>query len=117
MNWQGRRASNPQPTVLETVALPIELLPYLSSIEFQHGCRDSNPEPTVLETVTLPIELHPFIRGIATPASFSTVRLFNNLGDDTRADGETTFTNGELGALFERDRLFKGDDEVNIVTG
>ena len=26
--WQGRRESNTQPTVLETVALPIELLPY-----------------------------------------------------------------------------------------
>jgi hypothetical protein len=27
--WQGRRDSNPQLTVLETVALPIELLPYI----------------------------------------------------------------------------------------
>jgi hypothetical protein len=26
--WQARRESNPQPTVLETVALPIELLAY-----------------------------------------------------------------------------------------
>ena len=26
--WQGRQDLNPQPTVLETVALPIELLPY-----------------------------------------------------------------------------------------
>ena len=26
--WQGRQESNPQPTVLETVALPIELRPY-----------------------------------------------------------------------------------------
>src|SRR6185437_5601978 len=25
--WQGRRVSNPQPAVLETAALPIELLP------------------------------------------------------------------------------------------
>ena len=28
-NWQGRRDSNTQPTVLETVTLPIELLPYV----------------------------------------------------------------------------------------
>jgi hypothetical protein len=26
--WQGRRDSNPQPTVLETATLPIELLPF-----------------------------------------------------------------------------------------
>jgi hypothetical protein len=26
--WQGRRESNPQPAVLETAALPIELLPF-----------------------------------------------------------------------------------------
>lgn len=26
--WQGRHESNAQPTVLETAALPIELLPY-----------------------------------------------------------------------------------------
>jgi hypothetical protein len=28
--WQVRRDSNPQPSVLETDALPIELLTYLS---------------------------------------------------------------------------------------
>src|SRR5579863_10716804 len=27
IDWQGRRESNPQPAVLETAALPIELLP------------------------------------------------------------------------------------------
>ena len=27
-HWQGRRVSNPRPTVLETVALPTELHPY-----------------------------------------------------------------------------------------
>jgi hypothetical protein len=26
LNWQARRESNPQPAVLETAALPIELL-------------------------------------------------------------------------------------------
>src|SRR5712691_10279800 len=32
--WQGRRDSNPQPPVLETGTLPIELLPYgLQSLE------------------------------------------------------------------------------------
>ena len=28
--WQGRQESNPQPAVLETAALPIELRPYLT---------------------------------------------------------------------------------------
>ena len=27
--WQGKKASNPRPTVLETVALPTELFPYI----------------------------------------------------------------------------------------
>ena len=26
--WQGKKASNPRPTVLETAALPAELFPY-----------------------------------------------------------------------------------------
>ena len=26
--WQGKKVSNPRPTVLETVALPAELFPY-----------------------------------------------------------------------------------------
>ena len=28
MFWQGKKASNPRPTVLETAALPAELFPY-----------------------------------------------------------------------------------------
>ena len=28
--WQGHKDLNPEPTVLETAALPIELYPYLS---------------------------------------------------------------------------------------
>ena len=28
ISWQGKKASNPRPTVLETVALPTELFPY-----------------------------------------------------------------------------------------
>ena len=29
-HWQGRQDSNPRPAVLETAALPTELLPYLA---------------------------------------------------------------------------------------
>ena len=28
-DWQGKKASNPRPTVLETAALPAELFPYM----------------------------------------------------------------------------------------
>src|SRR5512137_326182 len=30
VDWQGQRESNPQPSVLETDALPVELYPYLT---------------------------------------------------------------------------------------
>src|ERR1041384_969448 len=32
-SWQGGRDSNPQPTVLETATLPIELPPYISIVK------------------------------------------------------------------------------------
>ena len=49
--WQGKKASNPRPTVLETVALPTELFPY---IQFHWwGFRDSNPGPTGYEPAAL----------------------------------------------------------------
>jgi hypothetical protein len=35
IGWQGQRASNPQPLVLETSALPIELCPYQVHSQFQ----------------------------------------------------------------------------------
>ena len=30
--WQGHKDLNPEPTVLETAALPIELYPYIQSM-------------------------------------------------------------------------------------
>ena len=33
--WQGQRESNPQPSVLETDALPIELCPYSRRLVLQ----------------------------------------------------------------------------------
>ena len=35
--WQGHKDLNPEPTVLETAALPIELYPYICS--YVKGCR------------------------------------------------------------------------------
>src|SRR6266540_973263 len=34
--WQGQRGSNPQPSVLETDALPVELCPCLSLQDLRH---------------------------------------------------------------------------------
>ena len=41
LSWQGRRESNTQHTVLETVALPVELLPYglWQYTTVCHGCQ------------------------------------------------------------------------------
>ena len=30
LKWQGKKVSNPRPTVLETAALPAELFPYIN---------------------------------------------------------------------------------------
>src|SRR3977135_2529742 len=45
--WQGQRASNPQPSVLETDALPIELCPYYSVLRYSMIFA-TTPPPTVL---------------------------------------------------------------------
>src|SRR5690554_1909050 len=48
-DWQARRESNPQPAVLETAALPIELLAYLT-LRAPHGAHVSKTtEPRPLE--------------------------------------------------------------------
>ena len=56
--WQGKKASNPRPTVLETAALPAELFPYIkkytvpNQIEAQHSGfdleRNKFPESSTL---------------------------------------------------------------------
>ena len=46
-SWQGHKDLNPEPTVLETAALPIELYPYLCKKALPFvlwwALRDSNP--------------------------------------------------------------------------
>ena len=49
--WQGHKDLNPEPTVLETAALPIELYPYIHFKWWAFG--DSNPGPTGYEPVAL----------------------------------------------------------------
>src|SRR3989442_2233138 len=46
--WQGGRDSNPQPTVLETATLPIELPPYASGLSFPYATTsETRPAPMV----------------------------------------------------------------------
>ena len=54
--WQGHKDLNPEPTVLETAALPIELYPYISLwciMKKWWAFGDSNPGPTGYEPVAL----------------------------------------------------------------
>ena len=72
--WQGMKASNPRPTVLETAALPAELIPYVrtcnhKSLIWWWTVRDSNPGPTGYEPVALPTELTVLITSIAVTIS------------------------------------------------
>ena len=50
--WHGRQELNPQPTDLESVALPIELQAYPWSWQ-----RDLNPQPADYKSAALPVEL------------------------------------------------------------
>ena len=49
LTWQGHKDLNPEPTVLETAALPIELYPYVfyskrnETLALWWAFRDSNP--------------------------------------------------------------------------
>ena len=56
LSWQGKKASNPRPTVLETAALPAELFPCIQ-FKIWWTVRDSNPGPTGYEPAALPTEL------------------------------------------------------------
>ena len=51
IRWQGHKDLNPEPTVLETAALPIELYPYIHFKWWAFG--DSNPGPTGYEPAAL----------------------------------------------------------------
>src|SRR3569833_1958819 len=50
--WQGQRESNPQPSVLETDALPVELYPYVwnqrRGTAYRNAFRPRHPTPCVL---------------------------------------------------------------------
>ena len=77
LSWQGKKASNPRPTVLETAALPAELFPYMKfgfktlnhNLRVWWTVRDSNPGPTGYEPAALPTELTVHFTSIAATIS------------------------------------------------
>ena len=84
--WQARRASNPQPSVLETDTLPIELLAYINSFEF----RVTNAEFCTFNTRN------------AEPVFSYKKSLFDYFRNHTGTDGTTTFANREAQTFFHR---------------
>src|SRR5579871_5837940 len=50
-------------------------------------------------------------------SDYVSLALVQDLGDDTRADGQATFADSELGAFFERDRHNQFNDHAHIIAG
>src|SRR5690606_23260753 len=91
--WQARRDSNPQHPVLETGALPIELRACnLNLFQTRQAETQNAPRPDTHQA------------------------LLDDFGDDTGADGTTTFTDGEAQAFFHRDRVDQRNRHLHVVT-
>src|SRR3954447_2212648 len=93
--WHARRDSNPQPAVLETAALPIELLACVClsgivsgewGIERAH-CAATFTTPDSSSLFPIPVS-----------------SLFDNLCHPAGADGAAAFANREAQTFFHRDR-------------
>jgi hypothetical protein len=84
---QVRRDSNPQPAVLETAALPIELLTYFSA-EKQDGSGIPGPKKTLFD---------PF-------------KLVEDLGYSSGTHGSPPFTNSETDRFLHSNR----GDQLNL---
>ena len=84
---QVRRDSNPQPAVLETAALPIELLTYFLR-KNKTGRPYGGPQKKLL----------------------STLSLVKDVGYSPRTHGSSPFTNGETDGFLHRNR----GDQLNL---
>src|SRR5688572_9984371 len=96
--WQARRESNPQPAVLETAALPIELL----------ACGCSANYRFCLSGACAPFSKGVRLRGPPP-------KLLQDLRDDAGADGAATLTDGEPQTFFHRDRVDQLNRHFDVV--
>ena len=74
--WQGKRASNPRPSVLETDALPIELFPYFKSLmlninQMPPRKRGNKNYSVILATTPAPTVLPPSRMANLRPSSMA----------------------------------------------
>ena len=100
LEWHARRDSNPQPAVLETAALPIELLAYgvcLSQTAKAHRYPTRLPSAFVPTSPTAKI-------GPASMPDNPKERLLDDLRHHAGADGAAAFADREAQAFFHRDR-------------
>src|SRR5215471_5568975 len=92
LEWQEWRGSNPQPPVLETGALPIELHSYFLSARIE-------PPPSTGSGPTLDAR----VSFLACRASSRHISLLHDIRDDAGADGLAAFADREAQALLHRD--------------
>src|SRR5262249_50089574 len=126
-SWQARRESNPQPPVLETGALPIELLAYCRRVALLGllvSCVLSAIRTVLAHLETL-ARLFPVLRrAVVAPLTLATSErddvshdLLNNVSDGPRPHGAAAFANSEAGALFKSDRAHQLACDRGVVPG
>src|SRR5438046_2115609 len=93
--WQGGRDSNPQPTVLETVTLPIELPPFCRSTPDVSSCCPFN----LIDSIDA-LTIQRF--NALTFQGFTALR--GDLGDSARTNGPAAFANRESLPALHRHR-------------
>jgi hypothetical protein len=97
--WHGRRESNPQPTVLETATLPIELLPFPPNLRTKRETEDSkSPSPGLKPSYFItsltrpaPIVRPPSRMAKRCPFSIATGAI-NSISTETLSPGITIST-------------------------
>src|SRR5208282_3416104 len=93
--WQGGRDSNPQPTVLETATLPIELPPFTPEAAFGHRTARLALLPQIYATMSdtrpAPIVRPPSRMANRCPFSIATGAI-NSISTDTLSPGMTIST-------------------------
>jgi hypothetical protein len=115
---------NPQPLVLETSALPIELHPFGNKAWPMAGqrslARPVHPAQTFCRSFWVTSRAT-FFRvtpmPLSAPCRVENRSLHKDLGDDAGTDGLTTFADSKAEVLFHRDRLLQFDSQLDVVAG